>query len=295
MEFIANLVESGVDPGRWARAREAEGWHGVAVADHVSDRGRTYPHVWVAATAMAAATERVLVTTAFANGLLRSPVDAAHAALALQQVAGGRFELGLGAGWSRAEIEASGLRFPPPGERVERYEEAIRIVRALLHDGSCRFQGRHFDVDLGPLGPPVDQPPALVASLGGPRSIAAIAPLVDRVEAKLTASVTRTGAVDYGAFATIDEDHVRSLVDRIRSVAPEVPISTFVQFGCGPSERVERMVRDLGDSLMGQFVGSAGRVADAVHRLERFGFDRVLLTPYTDDSLERIAPDLLAG
>src|SRR4029077_14534364 len=139
LQFVPNYVDIDVEPATWARAREAEGWHGLAVADHLWDRGRAYPHLWVALGAMAAATSRVMLTSSFANNLLRSPVEFAQAAMTVQHAAGGRFEAGLGAGWARAEIEQIGHRYPPPAERISRYIEAIKVAGELLRTRRCSF------------------------------------------------------------------------------------------------------------------------------------------------------------
>ena len=99
--FVATLMSSEESPGDWARAREAEGWHGLAVPDHVFIETRPVAHMWVTATELALATESVAIATSFANNLLRSPVEFAQASLAVHRASGGRFEAGLGAGWER--------------------------------------------------------------------------------------------------------------------------------------------------------------------------------------------------
>ena len=72
MEFVAGL--SGHPQGPEARlvARQSEGWHGVTLADHLSDRG-TYPHVWVTLGHWAALDHRMVLGTTFANNLDRPP------------------------------------------------------------------------------------------------------------------------------------------------------------------------------------------------------------------------------
>ncbi|MEZ5230782.1 MAG: LLM class flavin-dependent oxidoreductase [Acidimicrobiales bacterium] len=86
----------------------------------------------------------------------------------MQQASGGRFEPRLGRRLVTTRGGGSGLRYPPPGERVERYAEALQIVSTLLETRHCRFSGTYYQIDIGPIGPPVDTPPTLTASLGGP-------------------------------------------------------------------------------------------------------------------------------
>ena len=185
MEYVANLLNGDVDPAAWARQREDEGWDVLGCADHLFSPRRAYPHLWVTLATFAAATSRPRLTSSFANNLLRTPVEFAQAALQMQAVSGGRFEAGLGAGWDEVEIAGAGLEYPSAGARAGRYAEAIQIVRQLLDKGACQFHGDFYDIDIPMLGPRVEPPPPLVASLGGPRTIREIAPLVDRVELKL--------------------------------------------------------------------------------------------------------------
>jgi Luciferase-like monooxygenase len=291
LQFVPNYVDIGTDAATWARQREAEGWHGLAVADHLWDRGRAYPHIWVSLGAMAAATSRVMLTSSFANNLLRSPVEFAQASLTMQQAAAGRFEAGLGAGWARAEIEQIGHRYPKPPERISRYIEAITVAGELLRTRHCTFHGEFYGVDVDILGPDVSPPP-LVASLGGPRSIREVAPLVDRVELKVSSPATRGGDLDYTAFQAIDAAHLTSLIDQVRAVRPDVPLGIFLQVGVGDNPRLAELAKMLGDSWMGQFIGEPAKVATALQGVEEFGLDRVQLTPYVPETFELLAVHL---
>lgn len=104
MDYVANFMTVDIRPAGWARQREAEGWQVLGCADHLWTKDRPYPNVWVTLAEMACATSNVLLTTAFVNNLFRSPVEVAQAALQLQRLSDGRFELGVGAGWSEDEV-----------------------------------------------------------------------------------------------------------------------------------------------------------------------------------------------
>ncbi len=175
MEYFANFPPgTNVAPDDWAKAKEVEGWHGVCASDHLWVGTTRYPHVFVAATQMACATQTVTVTTSFCNNLFRSPVEFAQAALALQAASNGRFEAGLGAGWAQDEIEAIGQTFPDGPTRVSMYVEALQIVRQLLATGQCQYRGEHYQIDITDdhrLAEVTDQPPLLIASAGGPRAL----------------------------------------------------------------------------------------------------------------------------
>jgi alkanesulfonate monooxygenase SsuD/methylene tetrahydromethanopterin reductase-like flavin-dependent oxidoreductase (luciferase family) len=299
MRYTVNLLDAAIDPIDWARRREAEGWHGLSVADHVFTGRRAYPHVWVTATAMAMATTRPTISTAFANNLFRSPVEVAQAALQLQRVSGGRFELGLGAGWADDEVTGSGLRYPPPGERAGMFAEAAQIVRALLHDGTCSFHGDHYDIDVPKVGPRlVDEgltPPLLVGSVGGTRTTREVTPHLDRVEIKAQSAATRNGSLDLAVMATVTDDHLLDMIERVRAVNPTIEISMFTLFSVGDDDttRSLKAAMDAGGGLFRRFFGSADEVAAGLAWLETLGISGASLSPMTPHALAALGPAVL--
>ena len=295
LSFVANLMSADVQPAAWAKAREAEGWPVLGASDHFWSDGRPFPHLWVALATMAAATDGVLLTSSFANNIVRSPVEFAQAALGMQQVSGGRFEAGLGAGWSRDEILGAGLAYPDPPERAGRYAEAVQIVRQLFHEGSCRFSGRHYAIDVPVIGPRQIPPPPIVASVGGSRTIREVTPHVDRVELKANASATRGGALDLEVAGQISKQHLHDLVSAVRRVREDVPLGLFVLCSVG-EDRLTKYMRSKCDphGLFADFYGPAEQVAEAVRKLEGYGLDRVQLSPFDDGAFEQLAPLLLA-
>ncbi len=295
MRYTVNLLDAADDPVEWAKQREAEGWHALSIADHVFTGHRAYGHVWVSATAVAMATERVTISTAFANNLFRSPVEAAQAALQLQRVSGGRFELGLGAGWAADEVTGSGLPYPPPGERAGRYIEAVQIVRQLLHEGSCTFDGEHYTIDVPSLGPLADPPPLLLGSVGGPRTTREVTPHLDRVELKAQSAATRGGALDLEVMASVDEDHLHALIERVRDVRPDIEISMFTLFSVGDDPATAHLAKVMraGGGLFQRFFGSPSHVAEGLRWLESLGISSASLSPMTPHALEALAPEVL--
>ncbi|HEY5680424.1 MAG TPA: LLM class flavin-dependent oxidoreductase [Pseudomonadales bacterium] len=299
MEFFANYPAStGVKPDVWAREKEAQGWHGICASDHLWVGATRYPHVFVAATQMACATTRTLITTSFCNNLFRSPVEFAQAALSLQAASGGRFEAGLGAGWLQDEIEAMGDVYPSGPERVSRYVEALTVVRSLLATGQCDFQGDHYQVRIQgehALGLVTDSPPPLIASAGGPRALREVAPLVDRVEVKASARATRVGYLDFEIMATVTEEEVRGQVERVRAVNADVPLGIFILTGTGDNPAVKGLKAALANGYLSRFVGEPEQVAEALNQLGEIGIDRVQLTELVPGSHAELAPYLLSG
>jgi alkanesulfonate monooxygenase SsuD/methylene tetrahydromethanopterin reductase-like flavin-dependent oxidoreductase (luciferase family) len=292
MEFAANFMTGNLDPRAWARQREDEGWDVIGCADHFFSPRRAYPHLWVTLATVAAATRRVTLTPLFANNLLRSPVEFAQASLEMQLVSDGRFEAGLGAGWTRDEIEGAGIEYPPPADRASRYAEAMQIVRELFDRGSCRFVGRHYEVDIPVIGPRPTTPPPLVGALGGPRTIREVGPLVDRIEINIGSPATRGGVLDLDILATIPKSRLVELLARVRDVNPTVPVGLFVLCSIGEDDATRDYENRLAGSFHGEFFGEPKRVADALHGLADLGIDRVQISPFTETSFEELAPFL---
>ena len=217
MEFVAAMLSHPQGTAAWFEARQTEGWHGVAMADHVSagSAGGVYPHVWTTLGQFAAIDSRMVLATAFANNLSRSPVEFAHASLTLQAISGGRFEAGLGAGWKEGDL--AGAPIPNGPQRARRYYEAMVIVRDLLKERRCSFHGEFYDVELTdqPLEA-VDPAPPLVAAVGGPWVTDNVSPLADRIELMPMFRLVRPGHLDLTQLSVGSRDEVEQLARRAR-------------------------------------------------------------------------------
>ena len=293
MRYVINLMEVGVQPAEWARRREDQGWHALSCADHFFTATRPFPHVWTTAAAMASATSTVTLTTAFVNNLFRSPVEVAQATLQLHLISEGRFELGLGAGWLRSEIDAAGLDYPEPRDRAGAFIESVQVIRELTHTGSCQFSGDYYEIDVPGLGPVGSVPPLLVGSVGGPRTVRGVTPHVDRVEIKASSASTRGGSLDMVAMAEIPDSHLFEMIDRVRAVDDEIEIGMFVLCNAGDDDRTKAVGESLQGSLYGRFFGPPGHVAEGLAWLEELGVSHAQLSPTDEGSFDRLAPLLL--
>jgi alkanesulfonate monooxygenase SsuD/methylene tetrahydromethanopterin reductase-like flavin-dependent oxidoreductase (luciferase family) len=280
-------------PGTWASTREAEGWDGVAVLDHVWTDGITSPHLWVTLGAMAQATTRVRLASSFANGLFRHPVDFAHAALMVQAVSSNRFEAGLGAGWDGREAAALGVDFPAASNRLDRYTEALQIVRVLLRHGPCRFAGEHFEVDVDSLHLPRTEPPILVGSAGRRRTVERIAPLVDCLELKFAGFGSPSGSLDFARLRRVGPRDILAVLDQARTLAPNLLLGVTVVAAAGADRRVQRIADLLGDSWYAGFVGAPGKVWANVLALADLGIDRLQLGSAVEGTYEALAACLV--
>jgi alkanesulfonate monooxygenase SsuD/methylene tetrahydromethanopterin reductase-like flavin-dependent oxidoreductase (luciferase family) len=95
----------------------------------------------------------------------RNPALVANMGATLQFLSGGRFILGIGAGWDAEEYRAFGYDFPPAPVRVEQLEEALQIIKALWTEEQATFEGRYYRVREAMCEPkPVSIPPVMVGA-----------------------------------------------------------------------------------------------------------------------------------
>jgi len=126
-----------------------------------------------ALAAAAAVTTRLRVGTVVLANDFRHPAIVAHEAASLHQLSGGRFELGLGAGWYQPEYQAAGIPFDRAGQRIDRLEESLAIIGGLLTRTPVRHSGTWYQIDgldLDVLPPGPGRPPLLIGA-GGPRML----------------------------------------------------------------------------------------------------------------------------
>ena len=130
--------------------------------------------------ALAVVTRRVTLGTLVLAVGFRPPSVLAKAVASLDRLSGGRFALGLGAGWHRAEYLAAGLEFPPGLDRLAELEEAVTLIRAMVANPRATVKGRRLRGDDAPNLPPAEQAavPILVAA-GGRRALRTVARTAD--------------------------------------------------------------------------------------------------------------------
>lgn len=166
-----------------AKKAEADGFDSIWLADHLMYRSEGQPtrgiwECWTMLAALAEATERIEIGTLTICNSFRNPAILAKMASAVDEVSHGRLTLGVGAGWNEPEYKAFGLPFD---HKVDRFEEALQILKPLLRDGRVDFTGRYYqaqDCEDLPRGPRPQGPPLLVGS-EGPRMLRLTAQYAD--------------------------------------------------------------------------------------------------------------------
>jgi alkanesulfonate monooxygenase SsuD/methylene tetrahydromethanopterin reductase-like flavin-dependent oxidoreductase (luciferase family) len=158
-----------------AAAAEAAGFDMFVFEDALLYRGEAATDgVWesvVIAAAVAATTSRINLGQSVVNSPYRAPAMTAKIAETIDEISGGRFVLGIGAGNTPdSDYEAFGI---PTDKRFSRFAEAIQIIHGLLKNGEIDFEGEFYSVKQAELvlrGPRQNGPPINIAA-GGPKML----------------------------------------------------------------------------------------------------------------------------
>jgi G6PDH family F420-dependent oxidoreductase len=163
---------------RWwlesARRLEAAGYDAVWCWDHFIGRGdRSVPVLeqWTLLAAAAANTERIGIGSWVTNVMNRHPAVLARMAATVQEVAHGRFTLGIGIGGKPAEHRAYGQEYPEAAERAARLEEAIGVVRALWTGGPVTRPSPYYALVDAVAFPRPDPAPSILVGAGTPAGV----------------------------------------------------------------------------------------------------------------------------
>ena len=287
------------DPRGWpALARQVEdlGWSTLTVADHLDDQLAPIP----AAMAAAAATTTLQVGTMVLANDYRHPVMVAKEAASLDVLTGGRFELGIGAGWMSSDYEAAGIPMDRPGVRIGRLTEALTVMRGFWLGGPFSFDGDHYrvkELEGRPL-PTTPGGPKLVIGGGGERVLRLAGRVADIVAINVN---LRAGVIDARAF----DDGTPSATDRklgwIRDAAgdrfEQVELQVRVHLAMVTDDR-EDVIEELAPAFglspeeaaatPHTLIGTVDEICDQlVERRARWGISYIGLSA---DQLEPFAP-----
>ncbi len=165
-----------------AQASESAGFGAFFRSDHFSPMGSADglpgpTDAWTTLAGLARETTTIRLGTLVTSATFRLPGVLAIQVAQVDQMSGGRVELGLGAGWYETEHTAYGIPFPPLGERFDRLTEQLEIVTGLwAADGPYSFSGKHYALTDSPALPkPVQSPLPVIVGGGGPKRTPALA------------------------------------------------------------------------------------------------------------------------
>jgi F420-dependent oxidoreductase-like protein len=232
----------------------------------------------------------------------RAPVNVARMAAQIDLLSGGRFVMGMGAGWNEAEHSAYGIPFPPVKERFDRLEEAIRLTRALWA-GPATFDGRYYQLREADCQPrPSDgRPPLLIGGGGEKRTLK----LVARYAAEWNAVNLSPDA--YAHKTAVLEKHCESEGRDPSSIARSMMAFGIVgptqkdidaatkrlmsMFGGGGGQSLDEF--RAGAKQRGLIVGSTDEVVDRLGQLAELGLQEVQFQHFNFDSDD--VPEYRAG
>jgi probable F420-dependent oxidoreductase len=231
----------------------------------------------------------------------RHPVLLAQEAATLDLLSGGRFELGLGAGWLRDEYERAGMTFDAPGARVSRLEESLHVIKGLFSGEPFTFTGEHYQIlGLRAFPPPAQRPhPPILIGAGSKRMLELAgreANIVNILPKALPAGSISEDPTERLA-ATIEQK-----IDLIREAAGarfagiELSLFATIRLTDDPVRVAERLIAKRGwqgasvDDVLAMpatFLGPVERVVELMlERRERYGVSYYIIP---DEEMETVA------
>lgn len=286
-----------------ARRAEALGYATFLIRDHFApDFFGDQFAPFAALMAAAAASERLRVGTLVIDNDYRHPAVLAKEAATLDLLSGGRFELGIGAGWLRSDYTQAGMAYDPPGERISRLEESLRVLKGLFAGEPLRFAGKHYTIEgLSGFPGPAQRPHPPILIGGGHRRVLMLAGREADSAGILTSSVA-SGTMTQDPAERLPE-RVAQKVDWVRQGAGErfeaIELSLVPDFVIA-EERERAAEQYLGRrgwsgitagqvlSMPSVFIGCVEQIAaDMLARREQYGFSYYVVA---DDQMEAMAP-----
>jgi probable F420-dependent oxidoreductase len=278
-----------------ARKVEDLGYSTLTLPDHFDDQLSPIPAMMAAADA----TTALRVGTLVMDNDYKHPLVMAKECATLDVLSGGRLELGLGAGWMKSDYEASGIPYDPPGVRISRFAEGLRIIKGLLSDKPVDFHGRFYSITNHNGTPkPVQKPVPILIGGGGKRvlSLAAREADIISVNFNLEQGAVNQTVLKSGAGVVTDEK-IRWIRDAAGSRFDEIELQVTVFVAVVTDDQqgmAERIAPGYGMSPQEVLdsphvlVGSVDQMVETLQaRRERYGFSYIA---FSGDGFERMAP-----
>ncbi|MGZ6544022.1 MAG: TIGR03560 family F420-dependent LLM class oxidoreductase [Actinomycetota bacterium] len=300
--------QQGVTWERWlALAERAErlGFDALFRSDHyfssVGAAGRGATDAWTLLAALAARTERLRLGTLVSPVTFRPPALLAKCAATVDDISGGRVEIGMGAGWWAEEHTQFGFPFPPTRDRFTMLEEQLRIVDGLLTQDRFSFRGEHYTIDAAEFLPKAIQRPRPPIVLGG----TIVGPWMQRLIGEWADEFNTVG----GTPNEVAERFARARSGVAAAGREQSSLTTSLMTWCFVAPTDDAVLRMLErawslDPTAGSFadyrvdieadciVGTPDRAAERLSEYAAAGVQRVMLNHELYDDLEML--DVLA-
>ncbi|MBL7497715.1 LLM class F420-dependent oxidoreductase [Frankia sp. CNm7] len=278
-----------------ARAAEEGGFDAFFRSDHYArigggDPGPGPTDSWVTLGGLALQTTRIRLGTLLTSATFRYPGPLAIAVAQVDEMSGGRVELGLGAGWYEAEHTGYGLPFPSLGERFDRLTEQLDIITGLWTTPAGEtfsYQGRHYQLADSPALPKPTQrprPPVIIGGFGPVRTPRLAATYGDEYNA---------------AFQPLAEaarlfDQTRKACEELGRDPDSLKLSVALTVCCGRDEaelarRAEAAWQPLATLREAGLAGTPSEIVDRIGAYAKIGADRIYLQVLDMDDLDHVA------
>jgi F420-dependent oxidoreductase-like protein len=299
---VALMIEGqdGLDWPRWKRLAEAAetlGLAGLYRSDHFTNPSGPYKsalELWISFAYLAAETSRIEFGPMVSPVSFRNPVVSAWSAAAIDDLSGGRFHMGLGAGWQEREHRNFGFDLLDLNERFIRFEEGVRVIKLLLQsDEPVALDGKYFHLEDAVLLPrPARKggPPIVIGGNGEKRTMPLAAKYADEWNAVFV-SPERFRALNAHLDGLLEREGRsagsmrRTLMNRITVGATDADVKRKTE-GVDVDEMRSR----------GAMIGTPNEVAEKLLEFDAAGVQRIMgqMQDMTDlDGVELLATKVL--
>ncbi len=257
----------------------------------------------VAHTYTAAASSRIRFGPLVLSMTFRHPAILARMAAAIDQLSGGRFILGVGAGWNQTEHDAYGIELPAVKDRMDNLEESLKVIKALFENETANFQGKKYRLNDAPMSPKPAQKPMqiLVGGSGEKRTL--------RMVARYATEWNTVGGVveTYRHRREVLEQHCEAEKRDPKTIARSIMASYIT--GANEAEvaknleaAIERMpprfrpAEGAPRRPMGALVGTLAQIVEQIKGWEAEGISRIMLQyqrPPRREDLQFVAEEIL--
>jgi F420-dependent oxidoreductase-like protein len=280
---------------RVAKATEDLGFDAFFRSDHYlkmgSVSGEPGPSdAWATLAGLAVETSRIRLGTLVTSATFRYPGPLAITVAGIDEMSGGRVELGLGAGWYDGEHKAYGIPFPPLKERFDRLEEQLAIITGLWETPAGKtfgYEGKHYQVTDSPgLPKPVQRPrpPVIVGGHGPRRTPELAARYAD--EFNMAFSSVEQAAVQFGrvgqACAAAGRDPSALVYSAAQTVCCGADDATL-------SRRAAAIGRDVADLRVNGLSGSPAEIVDKIGKFAEAGAQTMYLQVLDLSDIDHLA------
>ena len=289
-----------------ARAAEDAGFEAYFRSDHYAsfpgEAGLPTTDAWATLAGLARETTRINLGTLVSPVTFRTPGNLAKVVATVAEMAGGRIELGMGAGWNDLEHRQHGLGFPSTRERFDMLEEQLAIVHGLWAEpDGWSFEGRHWQVRDAQFYPKPPAPPdrrhpnLIIGGNGRPRMARLVAQYAD--EFNLTSASPQAAADAY--------ERVRNACDEQGRDPAQVALSAMTGVLVGVTQAdVDRRARELlrvvgaegseGEAWLAERMrrwiwGTPDQARARVAEFEAVGAQRLMLQTFLPRDLEMVS------